>query len=43
MPAGRVERERPPVNQPIDRNGVPPSDVSVEKFFNFSGTGGKKK
>lgn len=35
--------DKPPSAAPIDRNGVPPSDVSVEKFFNFSGTGGKKK
>jgi hypothetical protein len=36
-PAGR---ERPPEARPIDRNGVAPSDVSVEKFF-YSGS--KKK
>lgn len=35
--------DKPPSAAPIDRNGVPPSEVSVEKFFNFSGTGGKKK
>lgn len=35
--------DKTPSAAPIDRNGVPPSEVSVEKFFNFSGTGGKKK
>jgi hypothetical protein len=28
--------DKPPSTQPIDRNGIAPSDVSVEKFFNFS-------
>ena len=41
MPAGRVDREAPPVTKPIDRNGVAPSDVSVEKFF-YMGQKGKK-
>jgi hypothetical protein len=30
-------QERAPATVPIDRNGVAPADVSVEKFFNFSG------
>jgi hypothetical protein len=34
--------DKPVENKPIDRNGVAPSDISVEKFFNFSG-GAKKK
>ncbi len=41
MPAGRVEREAPPVTKPIDRNNVAPSEVSVEKFF-YMGQKGKK-
>jgi hypothetical protein len=37
MPNQPREAPRAPVNHPIDRNGVAPADVSVEKFFNFSG------
>ena len=33
-------QEKPPENKPIDRNGVAPSEVSVEKFFYM---GNKKK
>lgn len=40
MPAGRMPQERQPESRPIDRNGVAPADVSVEKFFY---TGSKKK
>ena len=29
--------DKPAETRPIDRNGVAPADVSVEKFFNFSG------
>ena len=29
--------EKPPVTVPIDRNNVAPSEVSIDKFFNFSG------
>jgi hypothetical protein len=36
MPQGQRTHERPPETKPIDRNGVAPADVSVEKFFNFS-------
>ncbi len=32
LPQAR-EPERPPVNRPIDRNGVAPSTVSIEKMF----------
>ncbi|RJQ15715.1 hypothetical protein C4573_06200 [Candidatus Woesearchaeota archaeon] len=32
--------DRPPLDKPIDRNGVAPADVSIEKFFYF---GGKRK
>ncbi len=42
MPAGRIERDAPPVNKPIDRNNVAPSDVSVEKFFYMGGKANKK-
>lgn len=38
-PQGRTG-DKPPETRPIDRNGVAPSDVSVEKFF-YSGS--KKK
>jgi hypothetical protein len=36
MPTGQRAREKAPETRPIDRNGVAPADVSVEKFFNFS-------
>ncbi len=29
-------REKPPSDKPIDRNGVAPKDVQIEKIFNFS-------
>ncbi|MEM4260193.1 MAG: hypothetical protein QXG00_03070 [Candidatus Woesearchaeota archaeon] len=29
------ERERQPLDKPIDRIGVAPADVSIEKIFNF--------
>ena len=40
MPANRAPPERQPEARPIDRNGVAPADVSVEKFFYM---GSKKK
>ena len=40
--AGRMDREAPPVAKPIDRNGVAPSEVSVEKFFYMGGKANKK-
>lgn len=33
QPTGQVQREQRPASQPIDRNGVSPADVSIEKFF----------
>jgi hypothetical protein len=35
LPFPQQMQERPPATQPIDRNGVAPADVSVEKFFYF--------
>ena len=37
---GQQQREKAPETRPIDRNGVAPSEVSVEKFFYM---GNKKK
>jgi len=30
-------RDKPPADKPIDRNGVAPKDVQIDKIFNFSG------
>lgn len=35
------ERPRTDVTKPIDRNGVAPADVAIDKFFNF-GSGRKR-
>lgn len=38
MPShGSSGGERAPMDKPIDRTGVAPADVSIEKIFNFSG------
>ena len=31
-----LSRPKKRLDKPIDRNGVPPEDVKLEKFFNFS-------